>query len=200
MRSLKFDLTACFSSKSSVHQHLLTFCSTDRWATVVLRSISQLAGDPWGARFIPVGCSLHPSARAVVGSGPRRFQASAQLEARCACQRTARCDLSIPAGIRGAGEGVGKTALLAVRARQVVDQTPKRPAKRLDGVWGALAVVVEGGYNGDREGAGCSGTGLVGTPPLGRNEGGTSQAGPRRGQRGGQIRARYGSGLGEKTA
>ena len=28
-------------------------CSTARWATVVFRSISQLAGDPWGARSIP---------------------------------------------------------------------------------------------------------------------------------------------------
>ena len=73
-----------------------------------------------------VGCSLHPSARAVVGSGPRRFQASAQLAARCACQRTARCDLFIPAGIRGAGEGVGKIALLAVRARQVVESAQLR--------------------------------------------------------------------------
>ena len=77
-----------------------------------------------------------------------------------------------------------------------VPQKTKWPAKRLDGVWGALAVVVEGGYNGDREGAGCSGTGLVGTPPLGRNEGGTSQAGPRRGQRG----VRLGPGTGQVLA
>ena len=42
VRYLKFDLTTCFSSKSSVHQHLMTFCSTARWATVVFRSISLM--------------------------------------------------------------------------------------------------------------------------------------------------------------
>ena len=47
--------------------------------------------------------------------------ASTKHEAQDIRRRTARCDLFIPAGIRGVSEGVGNIALLASVPRSVMD-------------------------------------------------------------------------------